>query len=64
MSKKIKSILIQNVSFLDWSLKCFANLSKYDIFQRKIKLAAILHFSNRKIKWLPFEYQNVKIIRK
>ena len=47
MSKKIKSILIQNVSFLDWSLKCFAKLSKYDIFQRKVKLPAILHFSNR-----------------
>ena len=44
MSKKIKSILIQNVSFLDWSLKCFAKLSKYDIFQSKMQLADILHF--------------------
>ena len=45
MSKKIKSILIQNVSFCDWNFDFFAELSKKDIFQWKMHLKTILHFT-------------------
>ena len=45
MSKKIKSILIQNVSFCDWNFDFFAELSKKDIFQWKMHLKTILQFT-------------------
>ena len=45
-------------------LNVLLKLSKYYTFQWQMHLKLFLFYSNRKIKWVQFEYQNVKIIRK